>query len=71
MENLSVYVNVTNLLNTKNLRSFGDVLFDANAVKNYVENGTISRVDADGYDIGWQTYFPKRQVHIGARFNLR
>lgn len=71
LENLSVYVNVTNLLNTKNLRSFGDVLFDANAVKDYVENGTISTVDADGYDIGWQTYFPKRQVHIGARFNLR
>ncbi len=70
-QTVSIYANVTNLLNTKNLRSFGDVLFDADAVKNYVEDGTISTVDAEGYDIGWQTYFPKRQVHLGMRFNLR
>jgi hypothetical protein len=68
---LSAYVNVTNLLNTKNLRSFGDVFFDAEATKNYVEEGIISTVDGAGYDISWQTYFPKRQVRFGVRYTLR
>ena len=68
---LAVYANVTNVLNTKNLRSFGDVIFDADAVKNYVENGEISTVDAAGYDISWQTYFAPRQFHFGMRYNLR
>jgi len=65
------YVNVNNLFNTKNLRSFGDVFFDVEATKNYVEDGTISTVDGAGYDISWQTYFPPRYVQLGFRYNLR
>ena len=68
---VAVYVNATNVLNTKNLRSFGDVIFDAEAVKNYVEDGEISREDAAGYDISWQTYFAPRQFYFGFRYNLR
>ena len=68
---LAAYVNVTNVLNTRNLRSFGDVIFDAQAVKNYVEDGEISRVDGAGYDISWQTYFAPRQFYFGLRYNLR
>ncbi|MDE2730598.1 MAG: TonB-dependent receptor [Bacteroidota bacterium] len=68
---LALYANVTNVLNTRNLRSFGDVIFDADAVRNYVESGEISTVDAAGYDIGWQTYFAPRQFHFGLRYNLR
>lgn len=71
VHSLAVYANVSNALNTKNLRSFGDVIFDAEAVKNYVENGEISRVDAAGYDISWQTYFSPRQFYFGLRYNLR
>jgi hypothetical protein len=67
----SAYVNITNLFNNKNLRSFGDVFFDADAAKNYVEEGIISTEDGAGYDISWQTYFPKRQVRFGVRYNLR
>ncbi len=68
---LTAYVNVTNLFNTKNLRSFGDVFFDADAVTNYVEDGTVSTVDGGGYDISAQTYFPARRVLLGLRYNLR
>jgi hypothetical protein len=67
----SAYVNVANLFNTKNLRSFGDVFFDAEATKNFVEDGTISTVDGAGYDISWQTYFQPRFVQLGFRYNLR
>jgi hypothetical protein len=65
-----LYVQVTNVLNTQNLRSFGDVVFDANAVKNYVENGTISTVDAGGYDLSWQNYFEKRRFFLGAKYSF-
>jgi hypothetical protein len=68
---LSLYANVTNVFNTKNLRSFGDIFFDADAVKNFVEEGTVSTLDAGGYDISWQTYFPPRQVWIGMRYHFQ
>jgi outer membrane receptor for ferrienterochelin and colicin len=68
---ITAFANVTNLFNTRNLRSFGDEFFDAEAVQRYVENGEISLVDAAGYDISWQTYFPPRQVFIGVRYNFR
>lgn len=67
----SIYINATNVLNTRNLRSFGDAIFDAEAVKNYVVDGEISRIDAAGYDISWQTYFAPRQFYFGLRYNLR
>lgn len=65
---ISFFMRVTNLLNTKNLRSYGDVLFDGEATKNYVENGEISRVDAAGYDISWQTYYETRRFYFGFRY---
>ncbi|MGE5498724.1 MAG: TonB-dependent receptor domain-containing protein [Syntrophothermus sp.] len=67
---LSVYLYVSNLLNEKNLRSYGDALFDSQATKNYVEKGTVSTVDADGYDIGWQNYFDTRRISIGAKYSF-
>ena len=69
-QHLLVYVQITNLFNNKNLRSFGDVVFDANATKNFVETGKISTVDAGGYDISWQTYFEKRRVYLGAKYSF-
>ena len=68
---LSLYANVTNLFNTRNLRSYGDALFDAQATPNYIENGTVSTVDGGGYDISWQTYFPPRRTLFGVRYDFR
>lgn len=68
--NFIFYTQITNLFNAKNVRSIGDVLFDANAVKKYIETGKVSTVDADGYDIGWQTYFEKRRIYIGVRYSF-
>jgi outer membrane receptor for ferrienterochelin and colicin len=65
-----VYLQITNLLNTKNLRSYGDVIFDANATKDFVESGKISTIDAAGYDISWQTYYNKRRFYLGARYSF-
>jgi hypothetical protein len=67
---LLMYIQVTNLLNAKNLRSYGDIVFDANATKNYVENGAISTVDAGGYDLSWQNYFEKRRVYLGVKYSF-
>jgi hypothetical protein len=64
------YLQVTNLLNTKNLRSYGDIVFDANATKDYVETGKISTVDAAGYDISWQNYFEPRRYYIGVKYSF-
>jgi outer membrane receptor protein involved in Fe transport len=66
----SVYLRVTNLLNTKNLRSYGDPLFDADATQNYVENGEITMIDGGGYDISWQTYYEPRRFYLGAKFSF-
>lgn len=69
-QSMTLFFQVTNLLNTKNLRSYGDALFDAEATKNYVENGTVSTVDAAGYDIGWQTYYEKRRLFFGIEYKF-
>jgi len=65
---LGLYLRVTNLLNHKNLRSLGDVIFDASAMKNYVEDGTISTIDGGGYDISWQTWFEPRRFYFGVKY---
>jgi hypothetical protein len=66
----TVYLQITNLFNTKNLRSYGDVVFDANATKDYVESGKISTVDAAGYDISSQTYYETRRLYLGAKYSF-
>ncbi len=68
---LAVYSNVTNLFNTRNLRSFGNYL-GANeaAVVDYVENETVTR-DFIGYDISAVTYFPPRRIVFGVRYDFR
>ena len=68
--NFTVYLQITNLFNTKNLRSYGDVVFDANATKDYVETGKISSVDASGYDISWQNYYETRRFYFGVKYSF-
>ncbi|NWF89513.1 MAG: TonB-dependent receptor [Ignavibacteriaceae bacterium] len=65
-----IYLQITNLFNTKNLRSYGDVVFDANATKDYVESGEIKTVDAAGYDISWQNYYDKRRFYLGFKYSF-
>jgi hypothetical protein len=67
---LTAYLRVTNLLNTKNLRSYGDIYFDVNATKDYVEKGKISTVDGAGYDISWQTWYEPRRFYMGVRYDF-
>ncbi len=67
---LTVYLQITNLFNTKNLRSYGDIVFDANATKDYVETGKVSTVDAAGYDISWQNYYDKRRFYFGVKYSF-
>lgn len=67
---LSIYTTITNLLDTKNLRSYGEPIFDAEATPNYVEEGIITTVDAAGYDISYQTYFPPRRFYFGVRYDF-
>ena len=68
---LAVYSNVTNVFNTRNLRSFGDLSgFDPEATVDYVEDGTITR-DLLGYDISALTYFPPRRALFGVRYDFR
>jgi hypothetical protein len=65
-----VYIRITNLFNTKNLRSYGDIFFDVNATKNYVEEGIISTVDGAGYDISYQTWYETRRYYFGIKYNF-
>ncbi len=67
---LLVYVQITNLFNTKNLRSYGDAVFDANATKDFVESGKVTMVDGGGYDISWQNYYDPRRFYFGARYSF-
>jgi len=67
---ISVYALITNLFNTKNLRSYGDIFFDADATKNYVEKGEVSTVDGFGYDISYQTYYEPRRYYFGVRYSF-
>jgi hypothetical protein len=64
----SLYARITNLLNTKNVKTIGDVFFDVNAVKRYVETGQVTTVDGGGYDISWQTWYEPRRIYLGARY---
>jgi outer membrane receptor for ferrienterochelin and colicin len=66
----SVYARITNLLNTKNLRSFGDIFTDLEDTRNYVETGEVSTVDALGYDISWQTYYEPRRLYFGVKYGF-
>jgi hypothetical protein len=65
----SIYAQVTNLLNTKNLRSFGEELPDfrekTDAKKKYVETGEITTTDIEGYDISWINYYEPRRFYFG------
>lgn len=67
---LSVYTTITNALNTKNLRAYGEPVFDAEATPNYLEHGTIASEDAAGYDISWMNYFEPRRVFFGLRYDF-
>jgi len=65
---LNLFIQVTNLFDRKNLRSYGDVIYDAQATKKFVEQGIISTKDGAGYDISWQTYYDRRRIWLGARY---
>ncbi|HAC16307.1 MAG TPA: hypothetical protein DCE78_10255 [Bacteroidetes bacterium] len=67
---LSAYILVTNVINTRNLRSYGDFLFDADATRRFVEDGIITDVDAGGYDMGWQNYFEPRRFYFGVKYGF-
>jgi hypothetical protein len=67
---LSLYTTVTNVLDTKNLRAYGEPVFDENATPRYVNEGIITTVDAGGYDISWQTYFAPRRFLFGVRYDF-
>ncbi len=69
-QGLTAYLRVTNLLNTRNVRSLGDVFFDPNALTNFVETGEISSVDGFGYDISYQNYFEKRRFFFGIKYGF-
>jgi hypothetical protein len=67
---VSLYATVANALNTRNLRAFGDALFDAYSTPRYLEDGTITTVDGGGYDISWMNYFPPRRATFGIRYDF-
>jgi outer membrane receptor protein involved in Fe transport len=67
---MSVTVRITNLLNAKNVRSIGDIFFDANTVKKYVETGQVSTTDGGGYDISALTYYEPRRVYVGFKYSF-
>jgi hypothetical protein len=66
------YIRVTNLLNTKNVQSIGDLAFDPNALKKYIETGQVTTVEpgAGSYDISWQTWYEPRRVYVGVRYEF-
>lgn len=70
IHNFDFYVRITNLFNAKNVQSIGDVVFDANAIKKYVDTGQVSTVDAGGYDISWQTYYETRRFYLGVKYSF-
>jgi len=74
IHNMTFYVRITNLFNSKNLKSFGaDVLNDQSdeaALKNYVETGKITTIDRNGYDISWMNYYEKQRFYFGVRYNF-
>jgi hypothetical protein len=69
-QSVSIYALITNLLNTKNLRSYGDIFFDPEATQKYVETGEVRTEDAFGYDISYQTYYEPRRYYFGVRYSF-
>jgi hypothetical protein len=69
----SAYIRVTNLFNRKNLISLGDIYYNdpKEVLSNYIDSGTIPKVDVAGYDITPQTYAPARRIYFGIKYNLR
>lgn len=67
---LSMYMRITNLFDNKNLRSYGDPIFDAESTKKFVEDGTVTTVDGAGYDISWQNYFDRRRIWFGIKYSF-
>ena len=67
---VSFFLQITNLFNAKNLRSYGDAIYDSDATKNFVEQGTVSQIDGAGYDISWQTYYENRRYYLGVRYTF-
>jgi outer membrane receptor protein involved in Fe transport len=65
---VTLSLRVTNLFNTKNVRSLGDIYYDANAMKKFVETGEVSLVDGAGYDISWQTWYEARRFYASVRY---
>ncbi len=65
---VSVSLRITNLLNTKNVRSLGDIFYDPNAIKKFVDTGEVTTVDGAGYDISWQTWYETRRFYLSARY---
>jgi hypothetical protein len=61
---------ITNLFNQKNVRSLGDVYFDPNAVKKFVETGEVSTVDGGGYDISYYNWYDQRRVYLSVRYEF-
>ena len=59
---------ITNLLNQMNVQSLGDIYFDPNAIKNYVEKGQVTTVDGGGYDISYQTWYEPRRFFFGIKY---
>lgn len=64
------YFRATNLFNWKNLISLGEYYAD-NVLANYINDGTITTLDEDGYDISWQTYGPPRRIYFGIKYCFR
>ena len=64
------FVRVTNVFNIKNIQSMGDVYYDPECIKKFVEDGEVTKVDGDGYDISYQTYGIPRQINIGLKYNF-
>jgi hypothetical protein len=66
------YVRITNLLNAKNVQSIGDLAFDPNALKQFVDAGKVTTVEpgAVPYDISWSTWYEPRRVYFGVRYEF-
>jgi len=70
LHHISAYMLVTNVLNIRNLRAYGDILFDADATRLYVEEGVVSSIDGAGYDMSWQNYFEPRRFYFGVKYGF-
>ena len=65
-----LFIRVTNVFNNKNLRSYGDAIYDAEASKKFVEEGIVSTVYGAGYDISWMNYFDQQKIYLGVKYRF-